>query len=806
MLYEYLIKGLSLGILGYLGWQVDPKATALVYGTTLLGLAISLALAWQQARRAGASPQSPTFAFVIYLLLEYPSLVFTGVLTGLATGAALVTFALHHWTLNDLFLAVGIGLGIGIALIGMRLIAERNVRRAVVLALSAGAVAFLVFYLFRSDLAGWNPTTLNIHLLLAIPVFYLLTISGRTEETEVEIGLICALLGIALWVMLGPAFQLVAMLIPITIYVGYTQYLLKDMQAFKALLRGMGHVRLGATAEALTSFRRALHFSPANKAARQELWKVHRKIDLHQIHQDDRLLKLIDFELCLQRARDLLFADQVTSEAIAEAKQLLDLVIDQRPQLRPAVLYYRAVGSTHAQELEKAETSLRELFDAGQFSPEEQPSRDGILVAAWQLALMQHGGLKKQVGEPLLQSGQRMPAIAAVEKAAQQGPLSPEVQELKARLYADVTLAEYNREAGSELHQQASLFDHKYVYDRGLDLLDDPKTYQRGVELLAIAVRGQPKHAPAVWKLSADAAAQHGDLTLARQAQNEVKAWTKLVGVKEMSNESQTAYFATVKQMGETAYQEGRLSDALENLLLANEAPQSGVDTLRMLADIYEQQGNVVQTMLYNEQCLMYDAKNPKYLERKDRIYVSLTEEDLTAHHEKVGKLIDQNYLVKKPKEILENKSSGYEQLDWAKHLAKLLTAAAPERVAGWVLLGRLFLRLGQADNGVKALEYAYQLGVDNKPGGEDLEQWYLACRILGDHYLQQERYAEATECLKAFSQSTKSGADTHYKLGQCAEGLGQLAQAKKHYHSANMFDHPQKYEVSQALERLGSS
>ncbi len=811
MIYEYLVKGLSLGILGYLGWNADPKATALVYGLVVLGLAVALVLAWQRARVAGAAPKSLSFSFVVYLLLEYPGLIYTGVLAGLLMGAGLVTFVLTQWTATELGLALGIGLALGVVLVGLRLIAQRNIRRAAVLALGVAAVGLFIFYLFRAELpASFHLYTFGMHLLLAVPVFYLLTISGRIEETEIEIGLVCALLGIALWVMLSSAFQLVAMLIPIVIYVGYTQYLLKDMQAFKALLRGMGHARLGATAEALTSYRRALHFSPNHKGAKQELWRVHRQIDLRQVHQDERLLKLIDFELCLQRARDLLFAEKITPEQIGEAKQLLDLVNDQRPQLRPAVLYYRVVAYTHANELDKAEQTLKQILDDSQFSPEEKASRQTILVPAWQLALMQHGELRKRVGEPLLQSGLRMTAIAAVEYAASKAPLTPEEQELKARLYTDVTLAEYDREAGSDLQQQASLFDHKFVYDRGLDLLDDAKTYERGVELLAIAVRGQPKHAAAVWKLSADAAIHHGDTKLTRQAQNEVKAWTKLLGLKEISTESQAAYFATVKQLGEAAYHEamaGRQAPeaALENLLLASEAPQSGVDTLRMLADLYELQGNVVQTMHYNEQCLMYDGKNKHFLERKDRLYVSLSEEDLVTHKEKLNKLIDLNYLVNKPKEILENKNCGPEQLDWAKHLAKLLTAAAPERVAGWAMLGRLFLRLGQADNGVKALEYAYQLGQDSKPSGDDLDQWYLACRILGDYYLQQQRYAEAQECLKSFSQSTKSGADTHYKLGQIAEGLGDLAKAKNHYQSANMFDHPQKYEVSQALERLNS-
>jgi tetratricopeptide (TPR) repeat protein len=804
MLHEYLTKGLALGVLSYLGYTGQPMATAVVYGLVLLGLVVSLWLASQRAK--SVNPTTWTLSYIIYLLLEFPVLHFAAVLAGLMVGALLITFVLQAWTVSDLFFALGLGVATGVALIAMRFIAQKNLRRVAVLVLGAGAITLIIFYLFRDDVKV-NPTLFGLHLLLAIPVLYILTIAGRTEETEIEIGLVCVLLGLALWVMLGPAFQIMAMLIPLVIYVGYTQYLLRDMQAFKALLRGMGHARLGATAEALTSFRRALHFSPRHQAARQELWKVHRQIDLRQIHQDQRLLQLIDFDMCLQRARDILFSENLSNDQIAEAKQLLDLVVDQRPSLRPAVMYYRAVAYTHAREFDKAETTLRQLLDAGEFSPEEEASRNSVIIPAWQLALLQHTELRKRVGEPLLAAGQRMNAVAAIEKATGDTTVE-DVLALKAKLYEGITLAEYNREAGTNLTQQASAFDHRFVYDRGLALLDDPQQYERGIELLAMAVRGQPRHAAAVWKIAADAATKHGNSKLASQALNEVKVWAGLLGVKEISPESQAAYFATVKQLGEQAYHEakaGRQSPqvAIDNLLLASEATESGVDTLRMLAELFEMQGNVVQTMHYNEQCLMYDGKNPQYLERKERIYVSLTTSEVTANADKLSKLIDVGYLVKKSKELLDLKNAGLDQLNWARHLAELLTVATPEKVAGWVLIGRCFLRLGQTENGVKALGYAVQSGISLKPTGEDLEQWYLACRIMGDHHLQQAKYAEALECYQHFSQSTRSGAETYYKMGQAAEGLGDRAAARRHYLSANMYDHPNKYEVTQALERL---
>jgi tetratricopeptide (TPR) repeat protein len=201
----------------------------------------------------------------------------------------------------------------------------------------------------------------------------------------------------------------------------------------------------------------------------------------------------------------------------------------------------------------------------------------------------------------------------------------------------------------------------------------------------------------------------------------------------------------------------------------------------------------------------MYDSKNAAALARKDRIYVSLSAEDIRSQPEKLGKLIDQAYLSSKARQLLDLRNAGPEQYQWGQHLAELLKAAAPERPVGWVLSGRIHLRLGQAEAGVQSLETAYRLGKEKKPGGEDLEAWYLACRILGDHYLQQQQFSAALECFEAFSQSTKSGADTLFKLGQASEHLGEFAKAKKYYESANMFDHPNKYEVTLALERLAA-
>jgi tetratricopeptide (TPR) repeat protein len=306
-------------------------------------------------------------------------------------------------------------------------------------------------------------------------------------------------------------------------------------------------------------------------------------------------------------------------------------------------------------------------------------------------------------------------------------------------------------------------------------------------------------------KIVADAAARYGQTSEEGRALAEVKGWAKLLGSNELSAESKAAYFSTIRQLGEAAYRDGRLDEAIENLILCIENPDCAADTLRLIAECYEKKGDVLNTLWYNEQCLLYDAKNPTDLDRRSRVYYSLTPDEVRKHAGKLEKVIDQNYLASKTRELLELKNATAEQYEWARHLAEILLAIAPERITGWVLLGRAQLRLGNSVNAVEVLEKAYQLGKSKKQGGEDLEDWYLACRILGDYYLQQERFAEALASFSDYRQSTKSGADTLFKLGQAAERLGELTKAKNFYEHANMFDHPNKYEVNLALDRIAS-
>ena len=58
--------------------------------------------------------------------------------------------------------------------------------------------------------------------------------------------------------------------------------------------------------------------------------------------------------------------------------------------------------------------------------------------------------------------------------------------------------------------------------------------------------------------------------------------------------------------------------------------------------------------------------------------------------------------------------------------------------------------------------------------------------------------------CYKEFRQSSKSGADTLYKLGQAYEMLGDLPRAAKCYEQVTAYEgHPLVYEARAALSRV---
>src|SRR5687768_5163797 len=85
---EYLLKGLYLGLLVMVALY-SPTWTelAVVGGCTFGGLGLALAAAAFQKAREGYRPRGRPLAFVLFLLLENPGMIYTGLILGLTLGA-----------------------------------------------------------------------------------------------------------------------------------------------------------------------------------------------------------------------------------------------------------------------------------------------------------------------------------------------------------------------------------------------------------------------------------------------------------------------------------------------------------------------------------------------------------------------------------------------------------------------------------------------------------------------------------------------------------------------------------------------
>jgi tetratricopeptide (TPR) repeat protein len=809
---EYLLKGVYLGLVLCAALQISGAASgsweslARVNLPTLGGLALALTLAGLTKVREGYRVKGRLVVFLLFLLLESPTLVYLGILGGTVAGIYLV----RQDGLEGLLLpTVGGGAAAGLAFGMLRQVRHRLARGTLIAALAAGLVAAVLFWLGKIGEPAQphhlkNTTLFSVQLLLGIPFFYLLTFAGHEEESEVEIGIMCATLGLGLGLLTYDHVQLrsLAFLLPVVLYFGYTTRVLPGLRVLKHAFRGLSYARVGRHRWALQAFRRALQFDPNNKLAREGFWEVHRALDLGQVVNDPQTLALVDLDLCLDRAGSLLVQGTPTPAHIEEALRLLELVLSLQPALRPAVDYWRAVAHTHARQYEQAATELGRVLDPAHYGP-DNPQRRGILLPAWQLALTLHEELRRRVGAAQLAlPGRRMEAIAAVERHLAQQPDDKSVWGLKRLLYHDLTEAEYDAHAGHGL--AAADFDHLYVQQLGQAMIDDNARWQRGGEYLRMAARGLPALGPTIFVQVAQAHQRAGRVDEARHSYELAKRAGVAVGARNLADEERQAYFATVKLLGEDALARGDLDAAIENYHLYTESERSGLETLRTLADLYEKKGDPLSALRANDQALVYNPKDKDLLERKDRYYYSVMPDVLQARLESVRAGFDFDYCLRKARTILDGRYTDLDWLDVAHHLARLALVVHPDSLAAKVLLARALLRFGERDQALALLEGVRSPKPEKFASGEDEEAWYLSCQLLGDLYLEVGRADLAVPCFIDFRKSAKSGARTLFKLGQAYEQLGDLPRAKKCYQQVTAYDgNPLAPDAYEALSRL---
>jgi hypothetical protein len=269
---EYLLKGVYLGLVLYAALQqaATPEqswdALARVNLLALAGLVLALVVAGLGKMREGYQVRGRLLIFTLFLLLESPTLVYAGILGGTLGGIAWVNQIVGDQSrVSELFVStLGGGAAAGLAFGALRQVRERLTRIGLILALAAGLVAGLLYWLKQfGDLAQGhdldNKTVFAVQILLSIPFFYLLTFAGHEEESEIEIGVMCASLGLGLAILTYDYIQLrsIAFLVPLVIYFGYTMKVLPGLRVLKHAFRGYSYFRIGRYRQALRAFRRA---------------------------------------------------------------------------------------------------------------------------------------------------------------------------------------------------------------------------------------------------------------------------------------------------------------------------------------------------------------------------------------------------------------------------------------------------------------------------------------------------------------------------------------------------------------------
>jgi tetratricopeptide (TPR) repeat protein len=807
--FEFVLKGVFLGLWAAAALRQSPSEPSLAglmthVLWTLAGLGIGLAFALVEQVVRGQKPWRNPVAGTVLVLFEGSYWLYLGLVGGL--GASLVygnaTAELPPGGRNWLIPCTVAGGFLGFGFVQLSQVADWRWRFGLAAVIGAGLVAVVNLYL---DDAGWLETepgrrTFGLFILLGLPFFYLLTVCGVAEESEVEIAALCAGMGIGIHLLkFPPNLPMLGFLLPILIYVVYITKWISGLRGFKHTLRGYGYLNAGQLKPALLSFRRARQVNPKNALATQGLYDVHRRIEPAFFDNDPELADLLDFSFCLDRAEQLLVGGSTpTATARDEAGRMIALVAQNRPQLRPRIDYLDALRSTYDKRFDNAAAYLARLLDPAE--PADPAVRQRVLLPAWDLALRLHPELIRRLGDAeLAKPGRRMEAIAAVERALANDANHPVAGELKALVYAGLTEGEFRGNPPA-----AGNFNFDHVEQIGLALIDDadPARRDRGMANLRIAASGLPARAATLFQKLAATADAAGDRDAARGYREQIKRVGLEIGPAKLPVDQKSIYFETVKQLVAEARRRGDYESAAADQRLLIGSGGNELEQYRTLADDYEKAGDPLNALLAVETARLYKADDPDLQSRKDKYYFSVSPERLAAVRDKVDAIFDVTYCVTKANAVLATRDADLDLLDWAEHLTTLARVMKPDLLAAKVAEGRIRLRKGDRDGGLSMLEDVREA----KPNGADeKEAWFVATRVLGELYLNElNRPDLAAQCFRDYKEHPKSGADTLYWLGKSYEAANDVSNAIRFYDAVTAYEgHPRSWEAAEAVRRL---
>ena len=202
---EYILKGVYLGVVLYAALQAaatpDPDSWYALLWVNIAGLA---GLRWRSARpgsqmREGYAIKGRFLPFLLFLLLESPLLIYAGIIGGTLCGV----FVTLRQDMSEILAAMLVGGAVlGVIFDALRQVRLKSLRLGLMLLLAIGLVAGMLVVFNKLDYLQEefqqlrdfvkNPTVFGVQLLIGLPFFYLLTFAGQEEESEIEIGAMCA--------------------------------------------------------------------------------------------------------------------------------------------------------------------------------------------------------------------------------------------------------------------------------------------------------------------------------------------------------------------------------------------------------------------------------------------------------------------------------------------------------------------------------------------------------------------------------------------------------------------------------------
>src|SRR5262249_29910450 len=153
----------------------------------------------------------------------------------------------------------------------------------------------------------------------------------------------------------------------------------------------------------------------------------------------------------------------------------------------------------------------------------------------------------------------------------------------------------------------------------------------RGVEYLRVAARGLAAQGPSIFTQIAQAYQRAGQPAETLHNYELARRVGLAVGPENLSDTERQTFYAAGKVLREAAQARGHLDAAIENYHLYTEFERSGLETLRVLAELHEKKGDPLSAARVTDQALLYNAKDKDLLEKKDRYYYSILPEALQA-------------------------------------------------------------------------------------------------------------------------------------------------------------------------------